>query len=89
MNTDLDIQIETDEVIEDIKNLIVFNDNVNTFQHVISCLVKYCKHTTVQAEQCAYIIHNSGKCNVKSGSYEELETIAETLSNRNLTVEIQ
>ena len=52
--------------------IILYNDDVNTFDHVINTLVTYCDHTYVQAEQCAYIVHYSGKCAVKTGSYEEL-----------------
>ena len=55
--------------------IILFNDDVNTFDHVIKTLVTVCDHTYEQAEQCAYIVHYSGKCVVKTGSYEELEPI--------------
>ena len=52
--------------------IILYNDDVNTFDHVIECLVKICEHTYIQAEQCAYIVHYSGKCVVKTGLLEEL-----------------
>ena len=57
----------------DVKDLVVFNDDFNTFEHVISTLIKVCKHSAEQAEQCTLLIHFKGKCAVKSGSYEELK----------------
>lgn len=54
------------------KSLIVYNDDVNSFQHVIQTLVSVCKHSHQQAEQCTYIIHYKGKCSVKQGEEEEL-----------------
>jgi len=58
---------------EDPKGLIVFNDDFNTFDHVIKTLIKVCKHDPEQAEQCTYIIHFRGKCVVRNGSYQELK----------------
>ena len=54
--------------VERVYEIILFNDDVNTFDHVINTLVAYCDHTYEQAEQCAYIVHHSGKCAVKTGS---------------------
>tara|TARA_B100000886_G_scaffold310925_1_gene245955 strand:- start:286 stop:570 length:285 start_codon:yes stop_codon:yes gene_type:complete len=68
--------------------IILYNDDVNTFEHVINTLVAYCDHTYQQAEQCAYIVHYSGKCAVKSGSYEELEPICLKLLEAQLSAEI-
>lgn len=73
----------------DLKELILFNDDVNTFDYVIKCLVEVCRHTSEQAEQCALIAHLKGKCPVKSGSFEDLKPLAEELTRRFLTVEIQ
>ena len=53
--------------------LFIYNDEVNTFDHVIKTLVRVCKHTIEQAEQCAYIAHHKGKCVVKEGVLEELK----------------
>ena len=64
--------LEEVDVIDD-KNLVVFNDDVNTFDHVINTLVKVCRHTVEQAEQCAWIIHYKGKCTVKTGSLIDLK----------------
>ncbi|MEK6481436.1 ATP-dependent Clp protease adaptor ClpS [Catalinimonas sp. 4WD22] len=66
------LQAEKEEVVEN-KDLIVLNDDYNTFEHVINTLIKVCKHSPEQAEQCTLIIHYKGKCSVKKGSYEELK----------------
>jgi ATP-dependent Clp protease adaptor protein ClpS len=60
-------------------DLIVFNDDFNTFEHVINILIKVCKHTHEQAEQCTLIIHYKGKCAVKKGSFEELKPLCEAI----------
>ncbi len=71
------------------RDLIVFNDDFNTFDHVIDSLIKVCKHQPLQAEQCTYIIHYNGKCQVKRGEYEELEPMCTALLDRGITAEIQ
>ena len=72
-------EIAVEEVIddEDLRDLIVFNDDVNTFEHVTATLIKICKHDPQQAEQCTYIIHFKGKCAVKKGTYNELKPMRE------------
>ena len=65
--------------ITELKDLIVFNDDINTFEHVIETLIKVCKHTAEQAEQCTLLIHYKGKCAVKKGSYEELRPMREAI----------
>ena len=57
----------------DLMDLVVFNDDINTFEHVIATLIKVCKHTPEQAEQCTLLIHYKGKCAVKSGSFDFLK----------------
>jgi len=59
--------------------LVVFNDDVNTFDHVIKILMKVCQHTSEQAEQCALIIHYKGKCTVKKGSREKLKPMCQAI----------
>lgn len=71
------------------RDLIVFNDDVNTFDHVIESLVKVCKHEIEQATQCTYIVHYKGKCQVKRGSYEMLEPMCIALLDKGLSAEIQ
>ena len=68
--------------------LILFNDDVNTFDHVIETLVSVCNHTYEQAEQCAYIVHFSGKCAVKKGKYSYLEPLCLKLLQADLSAEI-
>ncbi len=68
--------------------LVLFDDNVNTFDHVIDLLVKVCKHDSIQAEQCATLVHYTGKCSVKKGTFKELQLMAELLGDSGLTVEI-
>jgi ATP-dependent Clp protease adaptor protein ClpS len=68
--------------------LVLFDDNVNTFDHVIDLLVKVCKHEAIQAEQCATLVHHTGKCAVKKGNFKDLELMAELLGDSGLTVEI-
>ncbi len=69
--------------------LVLYNDDVNTFDWVIETLVELCDHEPIQAEQCAFIVHFKGKCTVKSGDYEFLEPIYKEMCNRSLTVEIR
>ncbi|MBS1575918.1 MAG: ATP-dependent Clp protease adaptor ClpS [Bacteroidetes bacterium] len=83
---------ETDVLtdLEDIHSLIVWNDEVNTFEWVIETLIEVCGHTYEQAEQCSYIIHFRGKYAVKQGSYEDLKPLCDAITERgiNATIEI-
>ena len=56
-----------------VRELILHNDDVNTFDHVIESLVEICGHDEIQAEQCAWIVHYNGKCSVKRGTFDQLE----------------
>ena len=71
------------------KQLILFNDDVNTFDDVIRWLIEICEHEPVQAEQCAFLVHHKGKCSVKAGTWEDLKPRASALLDRGLSVEIQ
>jgi len=73
------VLIEVLEAIEttEVRDLVVFNDDVNTFDHVINTLIKVCGHSPEQAEQCTLIIHFKGKCTVKTGSFDELRPMKE------------
>ncbi|GAB3759353.1 ATP-dependent Clp protease adaptor ClpS [Spirosoma pomorum] len=78
-----------DEVVEtDVHNLVVFNDDVNTFEHVIDTLIDVCKHTPEQAEQCTLLIHYKGKCTVKNGSWEELVPLRNEICRRGISAEV-
>jgi ATP-dependent Clp protease adaptor protein ClpS len=72
----------------DVRDLVVFNDDFNTFDHVIDTLIKVCKHTLEQAEQCTWLIHYRGKCAVKSGSYEELNPMREAICEAGIDAKI-
>ncbi|HWJ29420.1 MAG TPA: ATP-dependent Clp protease adaptor ClpS [Flavisolibacter sp.] len=65
-------------------HLIVWNDDVNTFEWVIETLVEICGHSYEQAEQCAYVIHYKGKYAVKHGSYEELKPMCDAITDRGI-----
>ncbi len=71
------------------KNLVLYNDDVNTFDFVIQSLIEICNHEPVQAEQCALIAHYTGKCAVKSGDYDEIKPLFEEMAVRGLTVAIE
>ena len=73
---------------EEVYDLVIFNDDVNTFEHVINTLVKVCKHTFEQAEQCTLLIHYKGKCTVKTGAFEELTPLREHILDAGITVAI-
>lgn len=73
---------------EDVKKLILWNDDVNSFDNVIESLVEVCSHDYMQAETCALIAHFKGKCAVKSGSFDELKPLYTEMTNRKLTMEI-
>ena len=75
---------------EETCNLIVWNDEVNTFEWVIETLMDICGHSHEQAEQCAYIIHFQGKYAVKNGSYEDLKPQCDAITERgiNATIEV-
>jgi ATP-dependent Clp protease adaptor protein ClpS len=89
LDVDTDVLLAPDEVSVDQQQLIVYNDDFNTFDFVIESLIKVCKHDPVQAEQCTFLIHYKGKCSVKRGSYEELEPMCTALLERGITAEIE
>jgi ATP-dependent Clp protease adaptor protein ClpS len=70
------------------RNLILHNDDYNTFDYVIETLVDVCEHDVIQAEQCAHIVHFKGKCDVKRGSYEYLKPRKDELINKGLNATI-
>lgn len=72
----------------DLMDLVVFNDDINTFDHVITTLIRVCKHTPEQAEQCTFLIHYKGKCAVKSGSFEFLRPFREAICEAGIDARI-
>jgi ATP-dependent Clp protease adaptor protein ClpS len=77
------------ELLVDQRELIVHNDDVNTFDFVIESLIKVCKHDPIQAEQCTMIVHYNGKCSVKRGDWQSLEPMCTALLDRGITAEIE
>jgi ATP-dependent Clp protease adaptor protein ClpS len=68
--------------------IVLYNDDVNTFDHVIDTLIHVCKHSSEQAEQCAILVHYKGKCTVKTGQYDELKPQCTQLLEAGLSAEI-
>lgn len=68
--------------------IVLFNDDINTFDHVIETLIDVCKHSSEQAEQCAVLVHYKGKCTVKTGSLAELKPQCIRLLEAGLSAEI-
>lgn len=81
--------ISLDEKKEDLRSLILYNDDFNTFDFVIETLVEVCEHDVMQAENCAWIVHYKGKCPVKKGTLDDLKPRYTEMTNRTLTVEIK
>jgi len=71
------------------KCLVLHNDEVHTFDYVIECLIEICEHTTNQAEQCTYLVHYKGKCDVKSGPFEHLRLLRHALIEKGLNATIE
>jgi len=92
LNSDTLIEEEVDislkEVIEETKEIVLYDDDYNTFDFVIESLIKVCKHSAVQAEQCTHIVHYKGKCGVKRGNMSKLKPMCSALLERGLTAEI-
>ncbi len=74
---------------EALKALILYNDDVNTFEFVTESLIKVCKHDAIQAEQCTYLVHYTGKCVVKNGTFKKLKPLCEALLDRGLSAQIE
>jgi ATP-dependent Clp protease adaptor protein ClpS len=90
-NTETLEQQETDVLTqtEDPCSLIVWNDEVNTFEWVIETLMQVCGYSEEQAEQCSYIIHFRGKYAVKKGSYDELKPLCDAITERGIGATIE
>lgn len=69
--------------------IVVFNDEVNTFDYVIDMLIKTCEHDLIQAEQCTMLIHYKGKCAVKTGDLDDLKPRCSKLLEAGISAEIQ
>src|SRR5688500_1501740 len=81
----IDVEVETQEPF----HLVVWNDEVNTFEWVIETLIEVCKHSAEQAEQCAYLIHFRGKYSVKEGDFDKLKPMCNAITERGIGATIE
>tara|TARA_R110002124_G_scaffold77219_9_gene206845 strand:+ start:6768 stop:7043 length:276 start_codon:yes stop_codon:yes gene_type:complete len=90
MSTKEKIQEEVDVLEKEVNQheIVLFNDDVNTFDHVIDSLIDVCEHTLEQAEQCSILVHYKGKCTVKTGEYKDLKPRCSKLLQLGLSAEL-
>lgn len=90
-STDTSQQVDalTETLLDDQYSLIIWNDDVNTFDWVIETLMEICKHSQEQAEQCAMLVHYKGKYAVKHGSFEELRPLCEAIIDRGISASVE
>ena len=88
-HTKEDFSLVVDPEILPENHLVIYNDEVNTFDYVIDSLIKICNHNRLQAEQCTLLIHYKGKCSVKDGDFKGLRPMCEALLERGLTATIE
>ena len=81
-------ELDISELLSGQTEIVLYNDDVNTFDHVIDTLIEICDHTSEQAEQCAMLVHYTGKCTVKTGEFEKLKPMCSSLLQRGLSVEL-
>ncbi len=84
-----EVSFSIDELLTPMHHIVLYNDDVNTFDHVINCLVKYCAHQPEQAEQCAYLVHHKGRCSIKVGEFKTLTPIYEALTENGLSAVVE
>ncbi len=81
--------VDADVKEEPRKALILYNDDFNTFDFVTDSLIKVCRHEMLQAEQCTWLVHYTGKCVVKNGSFKTLKPMCDALLDRGLSAKIE
>ncbi|MFD2603702.1 MULTISPECIES: ATP-dependent Clp protease adaptor ClpS [Flavobacterium] len=81
-------EVLVEEAVGNNNEIVLYNDDVNTFDHVIDTLMRVCKHTAEQAEQCSLIVHYNGKCTVKTGELKDLKPQCTLLLEAGLSAEI-
>lgn len=69
--------------------LTMYNDDVNSYGYIMAYLIRFCKHDPIQAEQCANIAHNNGKCNIKLGTFIDMFELHSTFEDGNIKTEIE
>jgi ATP-dependent Clp protease adaptor protein ClpS len=82
-------ETEVKEEKVDLKDLILYNDDVNTFDYVIDALVNLCDHDAIQAEQCTFLVHYKGKCGIKRDTISKLRPLCEAMLERGLSAKIE
>ena len=82
------VELLLQEEVSTQNEIVLYNDDVNTFDHVIETLIHACEHTSEQAEQCSLIVHYNGKCTVKTGLYDDLKPRCSMLLEAGLSAEI-
>ena len=78
-----------DDLLLSNRDLVLHNDDVNTFDHVILTLIEVCSHEPDQAEQCAWFVHTKGKYPVKHGSLEDLMPVCSALCDMGLAAKLE
>jgi ATP-dependent Clp protease adaptor protein ClpS len=81
-------EVLVEEAVGTNNEIVLYNDDVNTFDHVIDTLIRVCRHTAEQAEQCSLIVHYNGKCTVKTGEFKDLKPQCTQLLEAGLSAEI-
>lgn len=88
-SVEIEEEIDISELLTDTKKLIIYNDDVNTFDFVIECLMEVCKHDALQAEQLTILIHYKGRAIVKEGELKKLEPMCTALADKGLSAVIE
>lgn len=85
VDTEVDEEISLDTILDDGNEVVLYNDDHNTFDFVIDTLIDLCEHNEVQAEQCAVLVHFKGQCSVKKGDYDSMLSISREMNRRGLS----
>jgi ATP-dependent Clp protease adaptor protein ClpS len=75
-------------VLEKTHKVTLLNDDINSYEYVMACLIRFCKHEPIQAEQCATLTDKVGKCDIKLGNIDDMLEIVESLEDLGLKVEL-
>lgn len=82
-------EVDAESIVSLENHLVIYNDDVNTFQFIEETLQKVCGHTVEQSMQCSYLIHHKGRCSVKQGSYKKLKPMLEEILDRKISATIE
>jgi ATP-dependent Clp protease adaptor protein ClpS len=84
-----DKDVDVLDAVDDGLKVVLYNDDVNTFDWVIECLCDLCEHDEIQAEQCAVLVHYKGKAVVKTGEEDKMKSICQALCDRGLSAVVE